>query len=133
MHKYLKEKNISVKDLSNTTGIPYSTLNDIVNGKTEIGRVRFEYVKKLAAALDMSLDDFDEMFSKKDIIAGVPGIRILVRNKNYYYVCEEKEEPIYLCKVNELNTRYLDFIVKSRYEDLLAETDFTDWKLHVKG
>ena len=43
----LSEKKISLYQFSKETGIPYSTLSDIVNGKTEINTCTVLTMKKL--------------------------------------------------------------------------------------
>ena len=51
----MKKKNISVYRLSAMSGIPYSTLTDIVNEKTKIGKCNVETVYKLSKALDIDM------------------------------------------------------------------------------
>ena len=45
LKNFLKKEGISVKSLSNKTKIPYSTLNDLINGKTDIDNMRFGFVR----------------------------------------------------------------------------------------
>ena len=47
----------SVYDLSKRSGIPYSTLSDIIKGKTPIDRVSSRHLHNLAKALDWTMDD----------------------------------------------------------------------------
>lgn len=60
----LDNKLISVYECSKRSGIPYSTLSDIIRGKTPIERVRSKYLHALAKTLDMSMDD---LYSYMDI------------------------------------------------------------------
>ncbi|SFU54357.1 helix-turn-helix domain-containing protein [Butyrivibrio sp. M55] len=59
----LEEKNKSIYRLSKETGIPYSTLNDICNNKTQIIKCSVEIVFKISKSLDVTMEDLveDEM------------------------------------------------------------------------
>lgn len=60
----LEEKNLTIYECSKRSGIPYSTLSDIVKGKTAIEKASFETAHKLASVLDISMD---ELYSKMHI------------------------------------------------------------------
>lgn len=51
----LKLRNISQLELSKVIGIPYSTLNDKINGKTKF---TVDEAHKLATFLNKKIDDF---------------------------------------------------------------------------
>ena len=53
--QYLKQKNLSIYKLAALSGIPYSTLNDIVNHKVDIANIRAGIVFKLANILNISI------------------------------------------------------------------------------
>ncbi len=127
MHKYLIDNNISVKELSQKTRIPYSTLNDIVNGKTDINKVRYGYIKTLAKALGLSLEEFDSLFAQKESVKVDYKFTINVKNKSYYLMCEDVEKPVYLCKVNELNSFYINTIAKWKYDEIQRREVLSEW------
>jgi len=56
LSELIKEKNISLYRLSKDTGIPYSTLNDIVIEKTDIQSVSARTLYRLAKYLDLSME-----------------------------------------------------------------------------
>ena len=60
----LSEKKISLYQFSKETGIPYSTLSDIVNGKTNIDTCTISTMKKIADGLVMSVDDLYKTLSR---------------------------------------------------------------------
>lgn len=60
----LEEKNLTMYECSKRSGIPYSTLADIINGKTAVEKASFETAHKLASVLNISMD---ELFSKMHI------------------------------------------------------------------
>ncbi len=52
----MKEKNISIYRLAKSSGIPYTTLNDICNGRTHLEQCSAKTVRRLAVALDVSME-----------------------------------------------------------------------------
>lgn len=53
----LKEKNISIYELSKISDVPYTTCNDIVNDKVSLEKCNAETVYKLARALDVTMEE----------------------------------------------------------------------------
>ena len=53
LKEILSEKKISLYQFSKETGIPYSTLSDIVNGKTNIDTCTISTMKKIADGLSV--------------------------------------------------------------------------------
>ena len=92
----LKAQNISVYRLSRDTGIPYSTLYDIVNGKTALYNVSFGDAGKIADALSLTLEELRNMAERANSIdLGDHEHRIIVKGKKYYLV-SQNSEPILL-------------------------------------
>ena len=54
---YLNEKKLSMYKVSKEGGIPYSTLNDLVNGRVEIENCKVSLLLQLANYLGLSLDE----------------------------------------------------------------------------
>lgn len=57
MQKILDKKNKSIYQLAKETGLAYSTLNYIVNGKTSFDKCSVDKFYKISQALDMSMDE----------------------------------------------------------------------------
>lgn len=57
LEKILKEKNMSIYQCSKLSGIPYTTLSELVRGKTKIEKCSAEVVYKLAKILNVSMED----------------------------------------------------------------------------
>lgn len=55
LNKLAKEQNISIKELSRISGVPYTTIRD-----TQFRDISFKKAVKLAEALNVSLDEFKE-------------------------------------------------------------------------
>ena len=54
----LRERNLSIYQCSKLTGIPYTTVSEIIHGKTNILKCTTEVVYKLLKILNISMDDF---------------------------------------------------------------------------
>ncbi len=63
----LQSKKISKYRLAKDSGVPYSTVADIVSGKTSLEKSSAEVVYKLAKALDMSMEELTEPYMHKPI------------------------------------------------------------------
>ena len=57
LQKVLDSKNKSIYQLAKETGLAYSTLNYIVNGKTSFDKCSVDKFYKISQALDMSMDE----------------------------------------------------------------------------
>ena len=53
----MKKKNLSQYRLAKNSGIPYMTINDIINGKTSLEKCSAETVYKLAKELGISMEE----------------------------------------------------------------------------
>lgn len=123
---YLHEKGISVYSASKGTGIPYSTVNDLVNGKVEITNCKVSLLKRLSEYLAMTMDDLYSICSEEDLsLKNSYGCdyKINVRNKSYYveFMYDSKPVEIELCKVNRDTTYYIDEIAEWRSEAYIRE------------
>lgn len=92
---YLATHNISIYSISKSSGISYSTLNDIVNCKVEIANVKAGIVYSLATILGISMDTLFEL-CKSDIIVrseryDIDGF-VSRKNKKYYLHFEYKHK-----------------------------------------
>lgn len=57
LEKLLKEKNLSIYQCSKLTGIPYTTLSELVRGKTDIAKSSAEIIYKLSKILNVSMEE----------------------------------------------------------------------------
>ena len=53
----LKQKNMSIYQCAKLSGIPYTTLSELVRGKTRLEKCSAEIVYKLSKLLDISMED----------------------------------------------------------------------------
>ena len=61
----LQSKKTSGYQLSKKTNIPYSTISDLINGKTNIKNVTFKNAIAIADALDVDLRELNKLDTKK--------------------------------------------------------------------
>lgn len=52
----ISERGLSMYKLAKSSGVPYTTINDICNGKTQIEKCSAETIFRLAKVLDMSME-----------------------------------------------------------------------------
>lgn len=125
LKEYLKKRNISTYKLAMDIQEPYSTINDIVNGKKSIDECKFGLVKKIAAYLNISLDELSELgntsciiFSEQFHMEGV----LYVKSKKYClkFSYLEKSYDIELCKINENSTCFIKEIAKYELEKQIS-------------
>lgn len=56
LKEILKQKNMSIYKCSKLSGIPYTTLSEVVRGKTRLEKCSAEVVYKISKALDTSME-----------------------------------------------------------------------------
>ena len=119
LKEYCKEKKISARSIAENCHIPYSTVNDLLNGKTELGRASFGVISEIADFLDFGLDEFRMMFEMKGFQPdrSVPGV--IIRNKRYFLLWDGKR--IDLCKVTRLNKSNIEDIAEWTARDLMIQ------------
>ena len=101
----LKEKNITVKELSIIAKMPYATISDLVNGNTELKRMQLGNVLKICKALDLELNDLIKICESKNQ-------SFVIRNRKIYKI--NKSGRKYICSSTNANLRTLE---RARNED----------------
>lgn len=66
LKKYLLEKNISVYKLAEKSNVPYTTLNELINGKKNINDCKIKTIENLSIALNLSIESLLKMFVSKE-------------------------------------------------------------------
>lgn len=61
----MQQRGMSQYRLSKTSGIPYATINDICNGRTQLEKCSAETVYRLSQALDVSMEILIEPYMQK--------------------------------------------------------------------
>lgn len=125
---FLNDKNISIYSLSKKTNIPYSTLNDLCNGKVEIDNCKVGMIINLANILDIPFEKLYDICSNKDNTIYNEefdiNASIKVKNKSYYiqYNDGNHTKEINIFKVNNNNNKYVNDAAKWLLEDSLIDS-----------
>ena len=61
----LRDKKMSIYRLAKLSGVPYATVNDIVNSKTQLEKCSAETVYRLAKVLEVTMEDLMEPYMLK--------------------------------------------------------------------
>lgn len=58
-------------------------------------------------------------------------IRVFVKDGKYYMECDLSDEPVYLCKVTELNSLFIDDVAKCAYMRLEGMRRIKEWEASI--
>ena len=130
---YLRENGRSIYALAKESGVAYSTLNDLANGKVDIDHCKVSLLRALSFTLNISLEEVVDICSSEGIAAQTPqgiDIEISVRNKSYHARFKYYEEMIdlELCRVKEETTLYIDEIASWRVEEYIRDRRMAEWE-----
>ena len=123
---YLAERNKSIYRIAKECGVPYSTLNDFVNGKVKASECKAGMIRDVAVILGMSMDRLYEM-SEEDTrpvsvrtSSGVV-VRISVSSKSYQIEFRHKgsEVTLRLCRICEASRKNITELAKKRAEEYI--------------
>lgn len=138
----LQSKSISGYQLSKKTNIPYMTISDLINGKTNIRNVTFKNAIAIADSLNIELRELSELdgielvefrYFRNNVLHDLkrrgidPFIQLIIKTKEIDYFYKNKAFPYayyllalidYLCRVNNqpLYTKRYNDIRKERLE-----------------
>ena len=128
---YLTEHQMSMYRLASESGIPYSTVNDLVNGRIEIEQCRAGILKRLAEALSITMDELYDLcntelsvFSEKHKTE----VRIRVKNKTYYAVFADRGKQVMLeiCPVSKDTSCFIRSLAKWTAESYLERQEWEE-------
>ena len=132
--KFLNEKNISVYKCAKLSGIPYSTLSDIVNGVTELHTCSANTVYRLSKVLNVSMetlmelsnstfDDFEVFKSNiKHEIKELGDYQFIIKvyleeRVENYWKSFKRAEALYLVATVDYLSRINDLPLANRYDE----------------
>lgn len=130
----LKNKKMSVYECSKISGIPYTTLLEIVNGKTSINKCSFETVYKLALTFNTPMETFYERcdFNSFELFKSEIKHRIKEQTDfgfltniylnndeiRKYWNESETEKALYLLATVDYLSRYHGLPLAKKYDDI---------------
>ena len=126
LKEFLQQKDISIYKLAKVSQIPYSTLNDIVNCKVDIAKIRAGILFEIAKALDVSMDELYQLCSNKIVIYlekySTKGT-VFVKNKKYVleFQYHNKKFIDELCPVKKEAAMFIESIAQWQMEKLISD------------
>lgn len=135
INEYLKENNISKYRLSQTSGVPYTTISDICNGKTKLEKCSAETLYKIARELKVSIESLieEQMEPRVDFsiyksnvchqLKELGDTEFLIEtlengNIRKYYEKKWYPEALYLLAMLDYISRINNIPICTEYEDL---------------
>lgn len=126
LKNYLEERGLTIYAIAKRAGIPYSTLNDIANGRVDVENCKVGIVLRISETIGISLDELLKICSSgiRNISTSY-GINaaVTVRNKTYYadFTYNGEHVELQLCKVNENTSYYISDIARWRTEGYIRK------------
>ena len=122
---YLKDQHRSMYRLAEESGVAYSTVNDLANGRIEIQNCRAGILKDLARALSVSMDELYELCSNEiefPLESMATSARIRVKNKKYYVEFSDEGQCVTLeiCGVNSDASYFIRSLARWKVEEYVA-------------
>ena len=137
--KMLKDKNMSIYQCSKLSGIPYTTLSEVVRGKTNIANCSAEVVYKLAKILNVSMEELmrDSVEARIDFEAFKSNVCHLVKDNDEidfivtalknddvrrYWDKKWYPEAFYVLAMVDYLSRINDIPLCMRYNDIRSQS-----------
>ena len=123
--QYLKQKKIKISDIAKQCKIPYTTVNEIINGKIDIDRVQIGTGLLIARTCDLRFNDFYNMCKESYALPSIQKGRIVKKNKSYYlqYSLPHESGELYLCKVNPENSFFIKDMAEWTLDTVIKSSD----------
>lgn len=126
---YLSEHKTSMYKLAAESGVPYSTVNDLANGRIEIEQCRAGILKRLADSLAVTMDDLYNLCDTELRVFSderKTDVKIRVKNKTYYAEFDDHGTPVLLevCPVNKDTSYFIRSLAKWTAEDYFERLEW---------
>ena len=139
LKELLEQKNMSIYKVAQMSGVPYSTLNDLVNYKVDIENIRAGILYRIAKVLNISMDELYErcsheieIYSEQYATKGT----VLIKNKKYVLEFEYHDQELneVLCPVKKEATMFVESIAQWQMEKLIADLEMEEaYELCIKA
>ena len=125
--EYFEQNKIKISYISRETGLPYTTVGDIINGKTDIDNTSVKVLFKISNALCIPVDKFYEMAKAMTPTPELGEGYSLQLKKNIYYIIKNNKAQ-FLCKNNEANAHYIKDIAQTYINNAKRRERMQTWK-----
>lgn len=127
---YIKENKIKISQISLSSKIPYSTVNDIINGRTDIDNASVKVLIKLATTLNMSLDEFYRLAKEQSPTPELEdGYSLHVKNGKYYI--EKDNNKTLLCDNTPVNAHFIKDIAQTYINNINRKARMNSWQTMI--
>ncbi len=127
---YLIEQHISMYSLAKKSGVAYSTINDLANGRVDVDNCKVSLLCQLAKALTLSMDDVYDICQRDLTVYSKTydtKIQVSVKNKMYYADFEYEGEAKHI-KVCEAGADHRHFIKELALWDAEDNIEKQNWE-----
>ena len=125
----LENKNITAYALSKKSGVPYSTISDIVNGKTDIANVSARVLYNISKALDITMEQLylcNEISNTIYLYNKGRDVFLVLNNHKYMYMGPKNLVGFRNVNAVKSNTVYVDTFFKDKEKKIYVEEDYID-------
>lgn len=135
----LNKKNITGYSLSKKSGIPYTTISDLLNNKTTIGNISLKNALSISKVLNINVEDLLDVESEKPVefryfrnntlnemkrLGEMVFVNKIIKSKmiDYYHKNNEKDKALYLLSlIDYLSIKNGENIYEIRYNNYRKE------------
>ena len=71
IRKILHEKNMSIYKLSEVSKVPYTTLNELINGKKSVQDCKIKTIESIAVALNITIENLLHILNHKSLTSNI--------------------------------------------------------------
>ena len=125
----MEKRGYSVYSLAKEAGIPYSTLSDLVSGKTDIKKISSELLYKLSKQLDISMERLYMSDEDRKLYIYNEGRRIIIEYDGECYSYLGPKNLIgfkEVRKISDLKILHVDTWFRDEDDTIYLEEDFID-------
>lgn len=125
---YLTNRNISIYRLAKEIEEPYSTLNDLANGKIDIDECKVKLLRKIAVYFGESMEEMHKVcknayniYSEKYKVAGTVDVKLKTYHIHFNY--EDVYHEIEFCKVTEHSSIFIEEAAVYEMEKMISKLE----------
>ncbi|MCD8022296.1 MAG: helix-turn-helix domain-containing protein [Lachnospiraceae bacterium] len=123
---YIRNRGISLYQLSKDSGVPYSTISDLANSKVAAGNCKASVIARLASTLQISMEELLAICDQPITIQtdhGAVTARTYARNRNYYvsFLYKNTNYELQICPVCKEVSPFLSDLTEWTVDNFLAD------------
>lgn len=116
---YLKEKNLSVYKLSEMSNVPYTTLNELINGKKKITDCKIKTIESIANALNCSIETLLKLLNGKNMV--LSNTWEDNKDKKFYFPIVVKNDNYDCQRIHPLKQKIVDEVYNYIKDNVMIE------------